>query len=595
VSSLILAGHDKLVWDEAAGFFRNPARADRVIAFIECLTIPSGVGQGRQFKLRDWQKKFIRDVYEPVTDAETATRLVREAILSMARKNGKTALIAALVLVHLVGPEATQNGEVYSAANDREQAGIVYKFVAQLVAGGLTDYDEVDDDSKHPWMALDASEGGPVTLVASKKRAACHSNGSFYQALSREAGTKHGLNPTFVIYDELAQAIDRELYDVLNTADGAREEFLFATIGTQSRDPSHILSELIDRGLSSDDPSIVCHLYAVPDEIGDQQFCEPCGHRFAPSKKTKDTACPKCGAATVAAIFDERVWGMANPALGDFLLLESVRKKARQAKASPSFEPSFRNLSLNQRVDQLPGLINGADWRACHDPGAVWEDGEEIYLGLDLSAKQDLCALVGVSAWEGSRLDAWFWKPAAWLKDHETRDRVPYERFKNEGHLIAPPGRDVDYDHVVHQIAELDNRFKILGIAYDRWRMDVLIKAFDRNGINAYYGDDEDGEGIRFVPWGQGFKDMAPAVDVIDEEVAARSLTHRGQPLLTWCVSNAVVTMDPAGNRKLDKSKVRMRIDGAVAMAMAVGLKARDMLECEPDLDEFLSAPIGAR
>jgi phage terminase large subunit-like protein len=509
----------------------------------------------------------------------------------MGRKNGKTALIAALVLVHLVGPEAVMNGEIYSAANDREQAGIVFKFVTQLVRRGLT---LTDDEGTH-YMALDAAEGGPLTIVESKKRIVCHSNGSFYQALSREAGTKHGLNPTFVIYDELAQAKDRELYDTLNTAFGARDEPLFAIISTQSRDPSHILSELIDKGLNPDNPTVVCHLYEVPLEIGDQQFCRPCDHRFTPSKKTRDTRCPKCGGKTVSAIFDERLWPMANPALGDFLTLESVRKLAVQAEESPSFEPSFRNLSLNQRVDQLPGVINGADWRACHDPEAVWQDGEEIYLGLDLSAKQDLCALVGVSARDGSRLDAWFWKPAEWIKAHETRDRVQYEKFKNEGHLFAPVGRDVDYDHIVQHIVELDNRFKILGIAYDRWRMDVLIKAFDRNGINAYYGDDEDGEGVRFVPWGQGFKDMAPAIDVLDEEVAARSLAHRGQPLLTWCVSNAVVTMDPAGNRKLDKSKVRFRIDGAVAMAMAIGLKARDMLEREPDLDAFLSAPIGAR
>lgn len=517
---------------------RNKTRANRVIKFIECLTIPSGVGAGKPFKLRPWQKKFIRDIYEPC-DAN-GRRVVRDAVLSMGRKNGKTAIIAALVLVHLVGPEAVQNGEVYSGANDREQAGIVFKFAAQFV--------RADPEL----MAL-------LTVVDSTKRIVCPGNGSFYHALSREAGTKHGLNPTFCIYDELAQAKDRELYDTLNTAFGARDEPLFAVISTQSRDPQHILSELIDRGLGATDPTVVCHLYAVPDD---------------------------------ADPFDESLWPLANPALGDFLTIDSVRKLAKQAQDSPSFEPSFRNLTLNQRVDVTPSVINAVDWKACRAPGPLLEPGEGIYLGLDLSATTDLCALVAVSAFDGDRLAAWFWKPKELIRQHETRDRAPYERWVTEGHLIASPGRDVDYDLVAQHIAELSTEYKILGIAYDRWRINVLLKCFERLGISAYYDDDE-GEGLRFVEWGQGYKDMAPAVDALDKAVAARTLTHPNHPVLTWCFSNAVATMDPAGNRKLDKSKARFRIDGAVAATMAIGLKARDMPEQDDgDFDGFLSNPI---
>lgn len=520
---------------------RNTKRADRVIRFIECLTIPSGVGAGGPFKLRKWQKKFIRDIYEPCdTDGR---RLVRDAVLSMGRKNGKTAIIAALVLVHLVGPEAVTNGEVYSGANDREQAGIVFKFAAQFVRA-------------------DPELSALLTVVDSTKRIVCPGNGSFYHALSREAGTKHGLNPTFCIYDELAQAKDRELYDTLNTAFGARDEPLFAVISTQSRDPQHILSELIDRGLSASDPTVVCHLYAVDDD---------------------------------ADPFDESLWPLANPALGDFLSIESVRKLAKQAQDSPSFEPSFRNLTLNQRVDLTPSVINAADWKACHVPGAALEPGEEIYLGLDLSATTDLCALVAVSAHDGDRLASWFWKPKELIKLHETRDRAPYERWVTEKHLIAAPGRDVDYDLVARHIGELANEYRIMGVAYDRWRINVLMKCFERLGISAYYASDEDeaDDGIRFVEWGQGYKDMAPAVDALDKAVAARTLAHPGHPVLTWCFSNAVATLDPAGNRKLDKSKARFRIDGAVAATMAIGLKARDMPDDDDgDFDGFLANPI---
>lgn len=519
---------------------RNKTRANRVIKFIECLTIPSGVGAGKPFKLRKWQKRFIRDIYEPC-DA-VGRRKVRDAVLSMGRKNGKTAIIAALVLVHLVGPEAVQNGEVYSGANDREQAAIIYKFAAQFVRA-------------------DPELNELLTCVDSTKRIVCPGNGSFYHALSREAGTKHGLNPTFCIYDELAQAKDRDLYDTLNTAFGARDEPLFAVISTQSRDPQHILSELIDRGLSAHDPTVVCHLYAVPDD---------------------------------ADPFDESLWHLANPALGDFLTLDSVHKLAKQAQDSPSFEPSFRNLTLNQRVDVTPSVINPADWKACAAPGPLLEPGESIYLGVDLSSTTDLCAVATVSAFDGDRLDAWFWKPSELIRTHETRDRAPYERWVQEGHLFAPPGRDVNYDFVAQHIADLSTEFNILGIAYDRWRINVLLKCFERLGISAYYGDD-DGEGLRFVEWGQGFKDMAPAVDALDKAVAARTLVHPGHPVLTWCFSNAVATMDPAGNRKLDKSKARFRIDGAVAATMAIGLKARDMPEQDDgDFDGFLSNPVSA-
>ena len=554
---------------------RDKARADRVIQFIENLTIPSGVGQGGPFKLRPFQIKFIRDVYEPV--GEDQARLVREAVLSIARKNGKTALIGALVLAHLIGPEAVTNGEIYSAANDKEQAAIVFNFAAQLL--------RADDELMQC-----------VKIIDSAKRITCPANGSKYRALSRESKTKHGLNPTFVIYDELAQALDRELYDTLNTSDGARNEFLFASISTQSKNPTHIFSELIDRGLRGDDPTIVCHLYAIPDDIVDQEYCRACAQRFTRNEEDAP-GCQTCGAATVAGPYDPTVWILANPALGDFLLLKALTKAAEQAMASPSFENSFFNLRLNMRVDSVPSLIKASTWRACHVPGSYIEPGEGIYLGLDLSATTDLCALAAVTAEDGDQVDAWFWKPKELFSEHETRDRAPYTRWEREGHLIAAPGRDIDYDLVAKKIDELSREFTILGCAFDRWRMAQLMKCFTRLEIPAYYardGEDDQGEGIRFVNWGQGYKDMAPAVDALESALASRSLAHAGHPVLTWNISNAIAISDPAGNRKLDKSKARFRIDGAAALVMAKGLKARDALTDHGDFAGFLSNPLTA-
>ncbi len=254
-------------------------KANDVIKFIESfLIIPSGEGAGEPFIVRDWQKEFIYDIYAPLN--RYGRRKVRSAVLSMARKNGKTALIAALVLAHLIGPVAVDNGEIYSAANDREQAGQVFKFCEQLVRNSpiLTER---------------------LGVIASRKRIVSYASGSIYMALSRDAKSKHGYNPTLVIYDELAQAIDRKLYDVLDTSFGARAEGLFIAISTQAVDREQIFSQLVDDGLSKGDETSVCHLYAVPEAVGD--------------------------------IFDPDVWAQANPALGDFRLLADFKRPAKRA------------------------------------------------------------------------------------------------------------------------------------------------------------------------------------------------------------------------------------------------------------------------
>jgi len=484
------------------------------------LTVPSGVGEGRPIRLRDWQREFIFDVYAPQhTDG---SRLVRRAIFSLGRKNGKTLIAAALVLVHLVGPEAERNGEIYSAANDREQAAQVFKMAKQMV------------EAEPELLAV-------LRVVASTKTIACYSNGSFYRALSAEVGTKHGLNPTFVIFDELAQARNRDLYDVLDTSMAARAEPLFLAISTQSNDPEHICSKLIDDGLSGEDPTTVCHLYAAPED------CD---------------------------LEDEEGWYAANPALGDFRSFDELAVAAAKAKRLPAEEPKVRNLYLNQRVSPHASVISRADWLKCKGD-ATLVDGEDIYLALDLSAKIDLCALLAVSATDGSRVAAWFFKPADYLEEHERRDRVPYALWASQGRLEAIPGRSVHPRVVAMKIAELFDRFNVLGLAYDRWGIQSLLREFDEVGLEAH-ADGDPGDGLRLVPWGQGFKDMSPAVDALETAVLHDELVHDGHPVLTWNVGNAVAVTDPAGGRKLDKSKARFRIDGAVGLAMVLGLKDRE-------------------
>lgn len=465
---------------------------------------------------------------------------MRRALLSVARKNGKTAIIAAIALAHLIGPEAIQNGEIYSAANDREQAAQVFKFIRQLV--------DADEELS---QALD--------VVPSTKTVLCKSNGSFYRALSAEAGTKHGLNPSVWIYDELAQSKNQELYEVMNTSQGARQEPLGIVISTQSPDPEHPLSKLIDDGLVADDQTVLVHLYCADDD---------------------------------ADIMDVDAWNAANPALGDFRSIEDLKALAVQASRMKTMESSFRNLYLNQRVDQTSPLIPRSEWKACQTGGTLIA-GERAFFALDLSGVHDLTSLVGVSADASEdRLKAWNWKPQEFLLDHAKRDRAPYDVWAAEGWLDTPPGRAIDYAYVAQRIAEIREEYDVVGLAYDRWRVEQLLVEFQRIGVDVYIdGKDKPFDGaLRLVPWGQGYRDMSPAVEALEASVIHRRLNHDGNPVLTFCFANAIVATDASGNRKLDKSKTRFRIDGAVASAMAIGLKAREVTPEEPEnLDDFIN------
>lgn len=502
---------------------RKPTRADLVIAFIEQLTITTGAHAGRPFKLRDWQKRFIRDVY---VTGKNGKRLVRRAVLSMARKNGKTELAAALVLVHLIGPEAELNGQIIAAANSRDQASLVYDAAKRMV--------EIEPAlQKH------------LTIVNSRKRIFVRSSGikaqgSIFYAVAADAGNLHGLNPSMCIYDELAQSKNRDLLTALTTSQGARAEPLFLTISTQTDDPSHPLSEMIDDGLSGSDPTTVCHLYAADDNC---DLLDPAG------------------------------WLKANPALGDFRSRDELEVMANEAQRLPSREHDFRLYYLNQRVAQHASLITAPDWKACVGDAAL-VPGEAIYLALDMAdAGLDLAALVAVSAENGSRAQPWFWKAQDNVIDHAKRDRVPYDVFAKQGNLLTTPGRAIDPDFIAHFIAQLCSTYQVIGLAYDRYHIDQILRYFDKIGFDVQEGP---GYGLRVEKWGQGYVDMAPAVNAFERAVILGDLKHDGNPLLTWCVMNAMVQPDPAGNRKLDKSKSRFRIDGAVALAMALGFKARE-------------------
>jgi hypothetical protein len=273
--------------------------------------------------------------------------------------------------------------------------------------------------------------------------------------------------------------------------------------------------------------------------------------------------------------WDEATWHACNPALGDFRSLEEMRTFAEQAQRIPAREAVFRNLYLNQRIDAEVRFISASDWNACAgqvDLQSLY--GHPCWVGLDLSSTRDLTALVCFFPEDGGSVLPFFFVPGDRLDEREDQDRVPYRTWRDRGHIEAFRGRAIDKTAVARRLATILADFDVRGVAYDRWRMEDLKRILDDEGIR-----------VPLVGFGQGFKDMAPAIDALEAAVLDRRIQHGGHPVLRWNCSNCVVDTDPAGNRKLSKKRSRERIDGMVALAMAVGLWAREQKPPEIILD----------
>lgn len=495
---------------------------------MAALPMTEGRERGQPWVLDEFQKAWIRDIYSPAWD-EDGKRVVTRAILSIARKNAKSLLTAGLLLCHLCGPEAIPYGQVFSCANDKAQAAVIFKMMRQII-----------EQSPFLQSVLTVLPSTKTILV---KRSDLNCRGSVYTALSSESKTKHGYGPSCFVFDELGES--NPLDDLWNTMlDGqqAREEPIAFVLSTQNNDPQHPLSIMIDDGLSKRDPSLVCHLHAADED------CD---------------------------LDDRDQWIKANPTLLTWKSFRPIEQAAQEALASPSKEQNFRRRYLNQRVNTFATLIPASTWKAAQSETAVLVPKEQIYLGLDLagSGQFDLSALAAVSANDGSRVKAWAWKPAGLVEEHSRRDGFDYASAVRSGHLITPSQEAIDHTVVAMKIIELCREYEVLGLAYDRHRIDHILKAFDALDFVAQQGP---GDGLRIVDWGQGFVGFSPAVDAFEAAVKTGDLKHDGGSILTFCVMNAIVDTNPAGDRKLDKSRSRFRIDAAVALAMALGLKAKD-------------------
>jgi phage terminase large subunit-like protein len=464
--------------------------------------------------LRDWQQDILRGIYDTPT---------RRSIISFGRKNGKTAISAFLLLLHLVGPEAKANSQLFSAAQSREQAGILFRLASLMVR-----------------MSTELSQY--VVVRDTAKELLCPELGTKYRALSAEASTAYGLSPVFVVHDELGQVKGprSELYDALETASAAQQSPLSIIISTQAPTDADLLSQLIDKmaknKLESARPEEKLYLYTTPDD---------------------------------ADPFAVESIKLANPAFGDFQNPEEVMDQAATAKEMPSAENTYRNLILNQRVNMANPFVSRAVWEANDGEPDYTAFDRDVFVGLDLSFRHDLTAAVAVRKNEG-KWHVWptFFAPADGVKERSHRDRVPYDLWSKQGKIILTPGPTVEYEFVARWLADFCSAHGVREIHYDRWRMPVLNAHLSHMDMV-----------LPLVEFGQGYKSMTPALDVLEAELVAKNLRHGGHPVLNMCAANAVAISDPAGGRKLDKSKSTGRIDGMVSLAMAIGGAAASLQE----------------
>lgn len=498
-------------------FWFDEKAATVAVNFFERLLVHSkGEWAGLPFKLEPWQaNNIIRPLFG--WKRPDGTRRYRTAYIEVPRKNGKSTIGAGIALYGLHA-DGEPGAEVYSAAADREQASIVFEEAKAMTAASpvLTKRSEIFKRS----------------IVVRGER-------SVYKVLSADAFTKHGLNPSVVVFDELHAQPNRDLWDVMKTGMGARRQPLMVAITTAGYDRNSICWELheyaegVANGTIEDDSFFAYIAAASPED--DWQ--------------------------------DPATWAKANPGLGVTVKVEYLEQEARRAALTPAYENTFKRLHLNIWTQQQTRWLQLEAWDKCGE--AVDPDelgGRTCYAALDLASTTDIAALILVfpdgEDPEKFEVTTNFWIPGDNVLEKVRRDRVPYDVWVRQGLVTATEGNVIDYKAIEVRIDELAQRFDIKELAYDRWGSTELIQRLQDAGMNV-------------IPFGQGFASMSPPTKELLNLVLAGRIKHGGNPVLRWMAGNLVVRQDPAGNIKPDKAKSTARIDGMVALIMAMDRATR--------------------
>lgn len=512
-----------------------------LVSIIESLRQPTGSHAGQPIVLQPFQVMILFAFMAP-EDPVTHLRLVREGLLTLARKQAKTALVSALgtAMMAIAPAEHGLRGqEIQVGAADREQAGITYMMAERYVSMDMT-------------LGLPSRFRG----VPSKKTLTHLNTLTSLRCLSSDAHRHHGGNPVIVLLDEIgnvSNALAQEFYSVLTTGFGAQDEPLTLLFSTQAPNDQHMFSQMVDKAKRLNEGSLsdlnsAGFVFTVPDVDDNGDEIDP---------------------------FDPTVWRMASPGMGTIYNPRDMEDWAKRAKDMPSLQNKYENLKLNRRVSETSAFVSRVAWQ-CNIGPALGRDelyGRPGYLGLDLAETTDLCSLVLLLEDDGSGclpVIPYYWIPGEDLQGRVHRDHVPYDVWKDQELIDTTSSKTVDYAKVAQKIVDLIQDFDIQGLGFDRYRMKYLTPELLKLG---YEWSKEDGF-LREI--GQGFVDQSRTVEVLEGLILNGNLAHGDNPILKWNAGNAVVIKDPAGNRKWDKARSFGRIDGLVALGLAAHV--RDLL-----------------
>lgn len=530
---------DDVVHGPARGLVWRLDKALRAIRFFETvLRLNGGDFEGKPFLLQPWQKFCVGSVFGWY--GVDGYRRFRSAFEEIGKGNGKSPMAAGTGLYMLVG-DGEERAECYSAAVDKAQAGILFRDAVAMVDQSPSLRDRVKKSG---------ATGREWNLAYLKTH-------SFFRPIASETKGKgkSGPRPHFAALDELHEHPTAAMANFMRAGTKGRKQALILKITNSGVDRKsvcwheHEYAIRVLKGLAFDDTlfAYVCAL----DEKDDWK--------------------------------DEAVWLKANPNLGVSIDMKYLRELVHDAEGMPSKQSLTKRLNFCEWVDAEAPWIDGDKWRACVGPvDRSSLKGRRCFGGLDLSGKTAFTAYTEVypPASEGGRAIAvtYFWTPQEGLKQREEHDLAPYAQWVREGHLLTTPGGSVDYAYAALQIKKAVDDGRLKELAFDRWRMEDFKRELDDLSVNYEVLDfgveTETFPDLILRPHGQGFKDMAPAVDELENRVINCGMTVEDNPVMTMCSANAVLTSDPAGSRKFDKRKAAGRIDGIISLAMAARCEA---------------------
>jgi phage terminase large subunit-like protein len=513
--------------------------------FSEILVHTKGRWARTAFGLLDWQ---LSDIMGPlfglVVWSEEFGRYIRQyriAWVEVARKNGKSELLAGIALYMLVADDE-DGAEIYGCAVDRDQARKVYDVAERMVH-------------------LSPLLSSRLKINKQAKRIYDVQTGSYYEVVAADAGGNLGHNPHGVVFDEVLTQKNSDLWNAMRTGMGAREQALMVAATTAGDDPQSFgKAEHDEMQKVADDPDRAPHVFVFM--------------RNLPAD---------------ADPWDESNWHIPNPALGQFLSMQSLRDEAQEAKNDPSKENAFRQFRLNQWVSQSTRWMPMHLWDVCS--GELWVKpdwrrdqlrGRVAYAGFDLAAKFDLTAwcLVFPGESEADPVDVmWrFWIPETGLERLDQLHDGKFSRWARQGWLTVTDGSVIDYDKVIDDIAEDGTDFKIVGADCDEWSMWPVI-----NRIAARIGlDPEEGE---LTAYRNSYDRMSPGMNEVMGLVRTQRFEHHGNPVAYFCFDSCEVRHAPYDPNlvrpdKPERGRDKARIDAVPAAAMAVNAwRARADLE----------------